>query len=346
MKITGADVTKLSDLVVALLTNAELTMLVAGLNDKLERISEPGNLQNVAFQAITAANNEGWIDKFLDAFRRKRPNDPDLGRFVASLTIVAPAVVLDHYAVCFADNRPFVNRIPLRQTLRILTMGGPRILVVRGEPRSGKTYTSNLIKYLARQFGFELVRIDLVRYAAGQDVSPVDLGTAIASQMGFAGAPAPGNEQLARWTVAYFDWFVGQLRSSAAQAKTWWVVIDGFQSVSVPLAVDDFVDEFCARVDEALLSVRVVLISYERDLPVEMAPIVTEDKTAPITVDDLTSFFLKFYSEHLPAVTDREDRASTHAVDIALKMEAADAPLDVMGKELALQIRKIRQENH
>lgn len=345
MKITGADVTKLSGLVVSLLSKAQLTMLVEGLNDKLERISGLGNLQEVAFQAITAANNEGWIDKLLDAFRKMRPGDPDLEAFMKSLTIVGPAVVLDHYAVCLADNRPFVNRAPLRKTLRTLAGGGPRILLVRGGPRSGKSYTSNLIKYLAKQFGFELVRIDLVRYAAGQDVSPVDIGTAIVSQMGFTGAPALGNEQLARWTIAYFDWLAGQLRAPAAQAKTWWIVIDGFQSVSVPLAVDDFIDEFCARVDEALLSVRVVLISYERELPAEMAPIVTEDTTAPITVDDLTSFFVKFYNDHLPAVPGREDLASSHAVEIALKMEAAAAPLDVMGKELVLQVRKIQQEH-
>jgi len=345
MKLSAADLTTLRKLVVDLFDLDDLTILVADLGYDIETIVGAGiDKEKAAFKVLTAANNDSWIDRFIAAFEAKKPNNPDVKAFVSSLT-VAVAAAANPYGVCFADNRPFVNRSTLRVTLRSLITGGPRILVVRGEPRSGKTYTGNLIKYLASNVGFEVVTVNLVKYAAGRDVSPVDIGDALARQMGLGKPPELGNEQLSRWTLAYFDWLVGQLRPRDGGAKTWWIVIDGFQSISVPQAVNDFIDELAARVDATLLSTRVTLISYERELPAEVGPIIAEDVTSEITVDDLSDFFMQFYREQKPHMAEFEDHATTHAAEIAVMMETAPLRFDVMGRELIVRCRKIIEES-
>ena len=343
MRLTGPELKTLRDHMVRLLSMSDLEMLVSFLDHDLESIAGANaDKTKAAFRVLIAANNEGWLTELLTGFRDERPDDPALKAFTESLLAAPGAVPPDPYNACYPDSRPCVNRASLRSTLRSLVAGQARILIVRGESRTGKSHTANLIKALSRNVGFEVIAVDLVRYAAAGDVTPPDIGRALADQMGLTGAPALGNEQLSRWTLSYFDWLVGQMRN---RAETFWVVIDGFQSISVSQAVNDFVDELCARINGTLLTMRAVLISYERELSSDIDPILSTDVTGAITVDDLTRFFVQFYRDHKPQVTEIDTKASTHASDVAQVMNNTPTPIAEMGRELLARCRKILQEN-
>jgi hypothetical protein len=350
MKLDPAAFTSLHNLVIGLLTTDELTTIVSGLGHDIETIVGPNdNKVKAARLTLLAANNGGWIDTFITAFQKYRSNDAGLQQFVESITVVAAVAPADPYAISYPDSRPFVNRVPLRQTLPDLVAGRSRILVVKGDPQSGKTHTANLIRAVAKNVGFEVVNVNLIRYAQSREVTPMDIGEELAQVMTLGKPPEHGNELLARWILSYFAWFEGQVRArqiaAAAEAQvmpTWWIVIDGFQSISVPPPVNDFVDELCARVAATLSNLRVVLISYTRELAPDVEPLLSLDETATITPDDLTKFFMQFYREHKPHVPDVANLASTHAAAVASVMNAAPAsPIRAMGQDLIARCRKI-----
>jgi hypothetical protein len=324
----------------------DLHRIVAGLGYDVDHYSPGGPRDLVVSALLNGANAEGWIVRLIDELAARYPTHGDLQALSASLPRSDESSAVDPLGACYIDNRPFVNRGQLRATLRsILTDHGPRILIVRGERRSGKTYTVHLIKHLSQHLGFEVVHINLVPYAAVRDISAVDIGRAIAAQLGLAGVPEIGNEQMSRWTLSYFNWLTGQLRARAAQARPWWVVVDGFESVSVPMAVQDFIDELAVRIDDTLRNVRAVLIGYDWRLPFALDPTVAIDTTSAITVEDLSAFFLQFYLEQRPHLdaAERMNRAAEHVREV-LERVGPEGQTDAIGREVTAQCRKILAE--
>jgi hypothetical protein len=362
MFLSKPELKRLRLISVELLNYAKLTQVVSDLGHNIQQYSLEDNLDLVTMEVLKYANNEGWIEQFIIQLRNAYPAVPDLAAFYAEVTtpvpilaapaaapgapVAGPAPARDAFTVVYVDNRPFVDRTKLRGTLRTLAApGGPRILNIRGEPRSGKTYTQYLINHLGEQIGFEVIPIDLTRYA---DLSPFEIGRSITSRMGLRAPETPGLEQWSRWTLRFFDDLVGQMRSQPDVKKQhWWIVMDNFKSVSVPEAINDFVDALSLRIDEELLNVRAVLISYERTLPQKVAPIVAVDETTVIGVPELSEFFVRFYSEKKPHFeeVDRTTRAVTKVAEVMAKTtQSGGAGLDFIGAELLDQCRKILAE--
>ncbi|HJQ37684.1 MAG TPA: hypothetical protein VKB93_11150 [Thermoanaerobaculia bacterium] len=348
MKLDGPTLRTLRELVVDLLDRDDLSMIVSDVGQDIETfVGEKDDKVKAAHRTLVAANNGGWIDAFITRFQQHRSNDVNLQQFVTSITVVAVAAN-DPYAFSYPDSRPFVNRLPLRETLPDVVAGRSRILVIKGDPQSGKSHTANLIRALAKNVGFEVVNVNLIRYAQSRDVTPMDIGEELAQVMNLGKPPEHGNELLARWTLSYFAWFEGQVRAretAGESTSTWWILIDGFQSISVPPPVHDFVDELCGRVAATLAHLRVVLISYTRDLATDVEPLLSVDQTGAITPDDLTKFFTQFYREYKPHVPDLDNRALSHATAVASVMNATPAaPIAAMGRELVARCKTILRE--
>jgi len=353
MKLDGPNLKTLRELVVDLVDRDDLDMLVLDVGHDMEDFAGPkDDKPKATHRMLVAANNGGWIDKFITRFQEYRANDARVAQFVASITVTAVTNAADPYSLTYPDSRPFVNRVPLRQTLPDLVTGNSRILVVKGDPQSGKTHTASLIRALAKNVGFEVVNVNLVRYAQNRTVTPMDIGEELAQVMSLGQPPERGNEQDPRWITSYGAWFEGRVRAREKETQaagqeppTWWIIIDGFQSISVPPPIHDFVDELCDRVANTLTNLRVVLISYTRDLAPDVEPKLALDETGAITPEDLIKFFLQFYREHKPQVPDIPNRASTHAAAVASVMKAAPAgPIRAMGQELVVRCRNILKE--
>jgi hypothetical protein len=345
-------------------TYAKLTQILMDLrpSKNIEEFSLGNDLTLVTLTILQNANAQGWIDKFIIGLYALYPAVDEISEFHdsviaarASIPATPPATApsavtgmhpLDDFTVVYVDNRPFVNRRALRSTLKKLAASnGPRILKILGEPRTGKSYTHYLISHLARQFGFRIVPIDLLSFA---ELTPYDIGCSINSRMGLPDPAQPGKEQWSRWTRRYFDRLSGHVQSAEAPAAPrWWIIMDNFKAVTVPEALNDFVDDLATRIDRELLDVRAVLISYERRLPSHVDPIVVEDKTCDIGVEELSEFFIQFYLETKPHLDtfDRTKRAAAKVAEVIVKSgHAPGSPLDGIGAELLTQCRKIMEE--
>lgn len=352
MYLEKEDLIQLRTIAVELLDYARLKRLIADLGYNIEQYSLESNLELVTMEVLQSANQEGWIDRFITELRHRSPAVPKLAAFQPTIpppfTAAAPqaseaAILSDHYSVVFVDNRPFLDRSKLRATLKMLTGAeGPRILTIQGQPRSGKTYTQYLIRHLGKKIGFEVIPIDLMRF---DELTPLEIGASINSRMTLPDPPPAGHEQWSRWTRKYFDTLVGHIRKNPEVSKTcWWIVFDNFKAVSVPEDINDFVDALSIRINEELHNVRAVLISYERDLPSEVTPIVTEDRTTDqIGVPELAEFFIQFYSDHVPHVSarDRPTAAAAKVTEVLVSIGQNLAGIERLGEELQLQCRKI-----
>ncbi len=258
---------------------------------------------NRILAVIEAADQQGWIGKLMAAVRESRPADPALEQLAGEIAQVLPPPCADHFEACrLSGGHVMVDRHDLRAALRELAAPtGKRILVVKGDSRSGKSHSVQLISYL-RQFrgGFTMAVVDLEDFgwkaATGALVEPTDVAGQLVRLMryDFALPEPPKDAQWARWVYE----FCVQFESRALQDATqWWIVIDTFDKVLLKQPVFDLVKELTLRINRSLPGLRLVLIGYGETFPGSVLPIVQEEVIHPIGPGELIDFFARAYDE-------------------------------------------------
>ncbi|HEX8409760.1 MAG TPA: effector-associated domain EAD1-containing protein [Thermoanaerobaculia bacterium] len=344
MKLTQAQLETLRTLILTLLpTKQQLRQFLSSEvgSRELDHYALGDDLRVIVWGLLRAAStaNPPFLGELVAAFARMFAHDADVQQFMTSLA--APAqratrTIAPPYYACFITNGPFVDREPLRPVLERLHAPAPnatkkpRILVVTGGPNSGKTHTKYLLNHLGEQFGFQPAIVDFSRSA--KELTPEDLGQRIATRLGLTGMPAPGNEQITRWTMNFFDWFV-----AAVEGTERWLVLD-FGRISISSAVTEFIDELAMQVNDSLPKMRLVLLGYAKPLTTAVKRIVEQDDTKAITERELATFFAQFYREYGPDLDDEEltNRIAEYVPRVLQKMQASDeeARYSVMEDEL------------
>jgi hypothetical protein len=267
------------------------------LSYDLDRANRHAWLPNLVDE--TSHANEGFAEDF-DAAVREYPALSTVRRPPAAATKGDGVSIFD---VCYFKRRPFVDRRRLRRLLPLLHRMDDetvRILLVQGEPYSGKSYTADFIQHLSVHLGFRVRRVELLKHATGRELTPEILGRAIVDEMKLAEAMPPvERDQVAWWTTYYLSWLARNLRDTG---DTWWIVIDDFAQVNVPRAVYEFIEVLALELDRSLDSIRLVLVGFDRDLPEKLVPILKVDRTEPITETHLVDYFAQFLHDHVPAV--------------------------------------------
>jgi effector-associated domain 1 (EAD1)-containing protein len=213
------------------------------------------------------------------------------------------------FGTCFVQGRaPFIDRGSLRTTVeRDLRSGHCRVLVVNGDPGTGKTFSLRYLSYLAsdlRAFGpaFRIASMDLKRKRSSQvDVQYV-VETVIA-QVGEDPEKIPRqNGQNARWGEVLAGWLDSKARDAG---QVWCIVLDGFDSPLLPDEVRSFINHLAER---AMLgaNLRVVLLSYPvQELPPDAVDITFEETLGIPTLTDLEDFFESLH-KHMNRTVDRQ----------------------------------------
>lgn len=354
MKLTLPQLETLRTLILTLLpTKQQLRQFLSSeVNGReLDHYALGDNLREVVWMLLRAAGtvNPPFLGELVAAFARMFGHDADVQQFMASLAAPAQRAarsIAPPYYACFAESRPFVDREQLRPALERLhapppdATKKPRILVVTGNPNSGKSHTKYLLNHLGEQFGFQPALVDYSRSA--RELTPEELGQRIANRLGLTGMPPPGNEQLARWTMNFFDWFAG-----AAGSAPHWLVID-FGRVSISSVVTEFIDELAMQINDSLPKMRLVLLGYAKPLTTAVKRIVEQDDTKAITERELVGFFAQYYREFGPDLDDEEltNRIAEHVPRVLQKMQASEeeARYSVMDDEVVAICDDIRKE--
>lgn len=291
---------------------------------------------------IGRAEAGNWVFDLVRAAKDSNPTD-ELKSLADELAPQIALASIDHFNVCFVGSeRVMINRKELRQSLRTLSQAvpkGKRILVVNGPPVSGKTYSLEMITYLREALrAFEVVTVDLQRFV-GKEVKPDDIAWAIVDQMNLSENTVPqvDKEQDSRWSGRFCDRLAGRLNNLTTP---WWLVIDGFNYVTLSQPVNDLIGGLAVRISQTLPGLRMVLLGYHDKLPLDAERATIYDETGPIKQEDLFSFFFQIFYEH---------NLTHFPLDIARKVAEVwqvvdqndERKLEALGEETAKAARSI-----
>ncbi|MCX4539558.1 ATP-binding protein [Streptomyces sp. NBC_01565] len=241
----------------------------------------------------------------------------------------------DHFCATLLRNgaEVFIDRADLRKRLKeFLTDAEKTVLVVDGEPDSGRSYTYSLIRYLGQHCGFRPVRVTLSRTSTADQV--VRRLTEFVADPRAVSAPY-GSAQLNDHLPAVED-AVHRIVSQATTAdEQFWLVLDECDKLDANSDVWDCIGQLAlaiydrtAKPGETLP--RLVLLGYpmQRQLPYYVRKNVCRDTARAVGPDDLRTFFRQFFAD-APAPPDgppEPDRLVEVAVPAVL--DAAQGPGD------------------
>ena len=308
MILTSSQAKQLREALVGAFTPASLEMFLDDkFGKKLHNLVNPAaapDFPYLVYKLIDVANTEGWVLKLAQEAHEEHQHQALLTAFVESLpadqsaTATAPPDPFSVTRLYGLTDMCFLNRHGLRNALRALDTGVARIAAVHGSENSGKTYSYQLILYLAEKTGnFQPVFIDLTQ-ASGPDYGPDRLAVRIALQMGIDLPP----EQLLKkeaqgpiWATELSDYLIGKTH---AASKQWWVVLDGILQGSLPPDTAHFVHALAQGALQAP-KLRVVLLSYRRELlPPHVQFRAVGETISPLQDFDLHEFFERLLESH------------------------------------------------
>jgi hypothetical protein len=224
---------------------------------------------------------------------------------------------MDFFDMCrLSGGHVMINRTKLRAALRdINNPFGKRILVIKGNDKSGKSHSIQLISYAYQMQGaFTLVTVDLedLKRLSGstKPIDPFYLAERIVAQLpgDFELPDPPRDAQWATWVIRFCEKLQ---KYGLRNLDTHWIVIDSFNNVPLEQAAFDLVKQLAHRINLTLTHFRLVLIGYTESLPSSVLPIVAEDSINPINEKHLIEFF---YTAYKQSRKDPDEKAVEDAV--------------------------------
>lgn len=205
----------------------------------------------------------------------------------------------------------FIDRAELREKLRRFVADPEQtVLVVDGEPNSGRSYTYHLIRHLGQHCGFRPVRVTLSRTTtAARLVGRLD---EFVSEPGADGIPL--NPTQLNDPLPSIDDAVHRIVSRATAAEErFWLVLDECDTLDPNSDVWDCIGKLALAIYEHTpvrnrTVPRLVLLGYSsalRQLPYEIRKNEVRDIARVADADDLRAFFGQFFRES-PTPPDEE----------------------------------------
>ncbi|MEU3777758.1 hypothetical protein AB0F11_32120 [Streptomyces sp. NPDC032472] len=239
----------------------------------------------------------------------------------------------DHFLTSVLRNgtEVFIDRADLRERLKELVADPEKtVLVVDGEPDSGRSYTYQLIRYLGQHCAFRPVRVKLSRTTTAaqlirQIAERVDRDTSSPLN------PTQLNDPL--WSV---DEAVQNVVARAtAVPERFWIVLDDCDALDANSDVWDCIGQLAQAVYEYAPAPhetppQLVLLGYGPtmpQLPYDIRKNVLRDTAHAVGPDELRAFFLDFFTS-APVLQDAD--TLTARVDLAVEavLDMAKAPGD------------------
>jgi hypothetical protein len=214
----------------------------------------------------------------------------------------------DNFRTCVLKNgtEAFIDRQNLRETLRHFVEDPEKtVLLVDGDPDSGRSYTYNLIRHIGQHHGFRPARVTLSHTSTADKV--------IRRLAEFVADPRAGispldptelNDLLPSIDDAV-HWVVG--RATAVEDR-FWLVLDECDRLDPSSDVWDFIGQLSLAIYEHTAvrgdqAPRLVLLGYGptmRQLPYDLRGSLCRDTARVAEPADLRSFFDQYFHESPP----------------------------------------------
>ncbi|MER6917110.1 hypothetical protein ABT354_36180 [Streptomyces sp. NPDC000594] len=235
----------------------------------------------------------------------------------------------DTFRTCVLKNgtEVFIDRRELRETLRSFVDDPEKsVLLVDGDPGSGRSYTYNLIRHIGQHQGFRPARVTLSRTSTAERVIRrlaafvAEPGTTAPFDPTGLNDPLSSTEDAVHWVVS---------RATAADDR-FWLVIDECDRLDPGSDVWDCIGQLALAVYEhtavnAGQAPRLVLLGYGpalRQLPYDLRGSLCRDTARPAGAAELRAFFDQYFHERPPPFLDPrqpEESTLTALVDTAVR---------------------------
>jgi hypothetical protein len=199
-------------------------------------------------------------------------------------------------ALMLFNDAPFVDRVDQRQHVQLLVQRqGRRVMIVRGEPASGKTHTGLFVRHLVeRDQNLQMAPVRL-QEMGGERISAIDLMTEIADRMGFStqGEQWDTMAQEARQAEKLTRWLEARTASISATQKSWLLVIDGLNHPRVGSGALELIDRLIISGSRGdLVKVSLLLLALPTPPPAHVAGDVLDITLSPLTETDFRTHAL------------------------------------------------------
>lgn len=203
----------------------------------------------------------------------------------------------DAYRV--AGLRLFLGRNALRKELKkVKEPSGPAVLVVTGDPATGKSYSRYLIEYLAyTHLAAAGAKVHVVDFETRLDRGLEAIARNLMQQLGGDTKKMPEQDKPAdittemRWAEPLAYWIANEIER---QKTPRWIVFDHIakKGVAVPEPTKNFVVVLATIANEFMQNMmRVVLLDYDGTLPDSVSNAVTPEVAAVFELDDMITVY-------------------------------------------------------
>ena len=238
---------------------------------------------------VGKANSEGWLRDLVKAVALARSNSDEVRAFTMKYPDLDPArspVLTNPWDTHqIFGGKLFIGRQLLRKYLKKIEQPlGRKLLVVTSASRNiGKTYTTDLIRFVAQQRPLNkltYIDLDLETYDPGSLAHKLACDWNVDPET----LPKQDKEQASRW-IRHLTCFL-VTDSPAANGMVRWIVLDGFREKVPSLEVQEFIAQLAASI-QSHDAFRLVLINYTQLLPLKVRPFSFADVVEKITDDEI-----------------------------------------------------------
>ena len=264
--------------------------LVEGLKPgtfaKVVPVSPGVTIDNIVNVVIDQALLEGWIEGIVAALPRNPATAAELDLIDALIKNQPIPTTSDPFQeVLLEGHRPFANRIDLRASLRTLVEpAGPTLLLVSGEPMTGKTFSFYLAQHIGRQRGFITSQFD-VRSMSDPEVLAADVLRRLGVQLKKETTGLESGQRSGKDLADQVKDAVEERRQRRL------LVFDGFPlptEPALPPETISFIVRLAKYADEELRPfLRILLIRFSDPLPDAIDDVAERDQAQAFTDADM-----------------------------------------------------------
>ncbi len=219
---------------------------------------------------------------------------PALGPRIAQLDLVDEVLAATPPAARYGlrmlrpGNRPFINRVSLRERLQRLIEEDYPVLVVRGPERSGKSFSYQLLEQVLPA-DIRLVWVDFSSSGAGRSAS--DLADLLYSRFALDRPTAAGRRTTGIRRAIELVHHFAAMYNRVESGRTI-LFVDGLNRVDLSRDTLAFVSQLIADVSRGQLKdVQLVLAGYAEQFDAQYSALVLVEDVVPLTSTDLQTFF-------------------------------------------------------
>jgi len=243
-------------------------------------------------------------------------------------------------ALMLFNDAPFVDRVDQRQHVQgLMQRLGRRVMIVRGEPATGKTHTGLFVRHLVENNQTMQMAAVRLHEMGGERIGAIDLMTEIADRMGLStqGEHWDSLAQEARQAEKLTRWLEVQTASLRTRQQSWLLVIDSLNHPRVGSGALELVDRLIISGSRGdLVNVSLLLLALPTPPPAHVAGDVLD-----ITLPPLTETDFRTHVTALAKAMQRDLAEAGAALMVEFLLKDLSFPLGHDGMEVAGQ--RLRQ---